>query len=305
MKSVSIITPCHNEGKNISPLVKEIKENIPRKYSFEIILVDDGSSDDTESSIEKECNKDKRVRGIILHRNFGHQMALLAGIKAATGDAIVMMDADFQHPPKLIPLMLNEWEKKHDLVRMIKRKSDSGFIRKLGYNLWQWISRGMVFAGSSDFRLIDRKIGIFLAKSTERVIFLRGLVSSIARNPVNLTYQVGKRKFGSSSYSYKMFFNLFVNGIISFSTFPLRIASITGLIMTTGATFFLGGDIIFALITHTHIVKGYTTLVLLTIMLNGFVIFYLGIVGEYIGVIFREVKRRPKYIIERTLNIKK
>ncbi len=308
-KTISVVIPCHNEEKNIPHLIPAIIKNLPKKYNYEIILVDDGSKDSTFFQIQNIAKKNKKVKGIALHRNFGHQAALLAGAQMTKGNAVITMDADFQHPPELIPKITSLWEKGYDLVQMQKKEVKSKniikhSIRKLGYSIWEKVSGGVLVPGVSDFRLMDAKICEYLVESQERVIFLRGLTNLAARKPITIPYQVAKRKFGKSSYTFNMFVNMFINGFISFSTFPLRIAAITGFAMILISGTLLTLDIILATITHKRIIQGFTTLAFLIIILNGFLIFYMGIIGEYLGVIFKEVKKRPKFLIERTVNIK-
>lgn len=308
MARISVVLPCHNEEKNIEPIAREITNNIPKVYSFEIIFVDDGSTDTTPFVIHKLSSKDKNIKGIIFHRNFGHQMALLAGIEMAKGDAIITMDADFQHPPTLIPKIISLWEKNHDLVQLAKAKTKPKnpikyWVRELGYQLWKTISGGIIIPGVSDFRLMDKKIAEFIIESDEREVFLRGVTNLAAANPITINYKVAKRKYGKSSYTLKMFLNMFINGFISFSVIPLRIASVAGVLLAIATSLFLAYDILSAILFGRKIIEGFLTVVLLILILNGFIIFYMGILGEYLGVIFREVKKRPKYLIQKTHNL--
>src|SRR5258708_21592540 len=140
---ISVVLPCHNEEENLPTLIPSILKNIPKKYAVEIICVDDGSKDNTSIVIKAIASKNKNVKGILLHRNFGHQMALLAGIKKSSGKAIITMDADFQHPPFLLPKVIFYWEKGYDLIQLVKKtkkknNSSTEFARKIGYKIWQW-----------------------------------------------------------------------------------------------------------------------------------------------------------------------
>lgn len=306
---ISIILPCHNEEKNIPLLIPEIIKMIPKKYSFEIILVNDGSSDNTYLEIIKLCKKNKNIKGISFDRNFGHQEALREGILKSAGNAVITMDSDFQHPPSLIPKLIKYWEKGYDLVqaRKIDDKSSTFSMkiqRKIGYFVWNKISDGIIVPGISDFRLIDKHIARYINLSKENMIFLRGLVMLASKNPIIIPYKVGIRKFGKSSYSTKIFINMFINGFISFSTKPMRLTSLLGLLIFIFAAIFLFADIIRALVTGSYIVQGWTTVIILLLILNGFIIFYLGILGEYIGVIFKETKKRPSRLISSTSNFK-
>lgn len=309
MKLISVVLPCHNEAKNLPSLIKEITRFIPKKYSLEIICVDDGSRDNTADTILELAKKNKRVKGILLYRNFGHQAALRAGIKSATGDAIITMDSDFQHPPSILPLLIKDWEKGHDLVKTKKKEDKTASLvmklqRKVGYKVWEMMTDGLIMPGGSDFRLMSKPIANYITKTKEREILLRGNVMLAAKNPSIVLYKVGSRKFGKSSYSFNMFINMFLNGFISFSTKPLRIASITGLILFLVSAFILFADIAIALVSQKQIIEGWVTAIMLMVLLNGILMMYLGLLGEYISVIFKEVKQRPTYLIKQKVNLK-
>lgn len=308
MEKISIVIPTFNESKNIPLLVPAIIKNIPRKYSYEIIFVDDNSPDGTFEIIKKMGSKNKKIKGICMYRRFGLQPSFIAGIKYAKGDAIITMDADFQHPPEMIPKLISWWEKGYDLVQPQKQedKSFNPFlksVRQTAYKTWENISNGTLIPGVSDFRLMDHKVAEFIVSSGETETFLRGLANMAANNPLLIPYKVGKRKFGKSSFNMRSLLNIFIIGFISFSPKPLRLASFFGLVIAFLTTLFLLIDLIVAVGFGKRIIPGYVTIVLLVLILNGFVIFYLGIIGEYIGVIFKEVKNRPKYIIGKNVNL--
>ncbi len=308
MKLISVVLPCLNESKNLPLLIPQIIKFIPQKYSYEIICIDDGSTDETPEVIIRLAKRNKKIKGIFFHRRFGHQSALRAGVEYTKGDAVIMMDSDFQHPPHLIPELIRLWEKGHDLVRT-QKKADrhtsplKRLMRTFGYRIWNAMTDGSIIPGGSDFRLISRSLAQYIINSQEVHIFLRGNVGLGSRNPTALKYKVEKRKFGKSSYSMRDLTNMFLNGFISFSPKPLRLAFFFGLFMIGISSILLLYDIVVAIISNRPIIEGWATVVLLAIFLNGFLIFYLGILGEYIGVIFREVKGRPKYLIDRTVNI--
>lgn len=307
-KKISIVLPCLNEAKNLVLLIPELKKQIPKKYRYEIICVDDGSEDNTYEVLSRLTKKDRNVKAIIMHRRFGHQPALLAGLGKVTGDAIIMMDADFQHPPTLIPKLISLWEKGHDLIQPQKTHDKNTSLwdkifRSAGYRFWDFLSDGVLVPGVSDFRLMDKKLAEFIINSHEREVFIRGLVNIAARNPIFIPYNVGKRLHGSSSYNLKKLLNMFVNGFVSYSIKPIRLAAIGGLLIFTLTTLFLIYDLFSAFILGKKILEGWLTLVILVLVLNGIQMIYIGILGEYIGVIFKEVKRRPIHLIEETFNI--
>lgn len=306
-KTISIVIPCHNEEKNLSPLVKEIIKEIPKKYNYEIILVDDGSNDKTEFEIYKLSKKNKNIKGIILYRNFGHQLALISGINFSHGDAVITMDADFQHPPSMLPKIIAAWEDGHDFVQLQKdlKRTSKLHPRKIAYKVWEIVSAGTLTPGGSDFRLISKQIANYIRSSEEREIFIRGITKLMARNPINLIYKVAKRRHGKSSYTFKMFLNMFITGFISFSTFPLRIGSFFGMLIALSSALVLIFDIVKSIFLGQRIIEGYVSIVFLMLVLNGFIIFYMGVLAEYIGVIFREVKKRPKYIVKDIYNLEK
>lgn len=307
-KKISVVVPCLNEDENIPKLIPEIVGNIPSAYEYEIICVDDGSSDETFGVVRKLASKDKKIKGISFYRRFGHQPALLAGIRAAKGEAIITMDADFQHPPELLPKIISLWEKGHDLVQLQKggEKKELSWMRpgrSWGYSIWKFVTNGLLIPGVSDFRMMDKKLVRYILESEESEVFLRGLANLAAKNPITIPYEVGERRHGKSSYTLPMIIDVFLTGFISFSTIPLRIAAVLGFILGVLSTLFLVGDFIHAAITGRRMVAGWLTIVFLMLILNGFIIFYLGILGEYIGVIFKEVKKRPKYLIGKTINL--
>lgn len=309
MKKISIVVPTFNESKNIPLLIPAIIKNIPKKYDYEIIFIDDNSRDGTFEVIRKIAVKNKRIKGICMYRRFGLQPSFFAGIQKASGEAIITMDADFQHPPEMIPQLINFWEKGYDLVQPQKQE-DSSFnpflrsLRKVAYKVWENISEGTLVPGVSDFRLMDHKVAEFVISSGETETFLRGLVNMGANNPLLIPYKVGKRKFGKSSLNMNRLLNIFILGFISFSPKPLRIASFFGLLIALSTSIYLILDVLNATINHgQRILPGWGTIIFLLLILNGFIIFYLGIIGEYIGVIFKEVKRRPRYIVGKEVNL--
>lgn len=308
MQKISIVIPTFNESGNIPLLIPAIIKNIPKKYNYEIIFVDDNSPDGTFEMIKKMGRKNKKIKGICMYRRFGLQPSFMAGIQRAKGDAIITMDADFQHPPEMIPKLISLWEGGYDLIQPQKEEDESfnpllKSARQIAYRAWENISNGTLISGVSDFRLMDHKVAEFILSSGEAEVFLRGLVNMAANNPLLIPYKVSKRKFGQSSFKLNKLLNIFIIGLISFSPRPLRLASFFGLAIALLTTLFLLVDFILAVGFGKRIIPGYVTIVLLVLILNGFIIFYLGIIGEYIGVIFKEVKNRPKYIIGKSVNL--
>lgn len=309
MKKISIVIPTFNEKDNIPELIPDIVKNIPQKYLYEIIFVDDNSPDGTFLVIEKLARTNNKIKGISMYRRYGLQPSLAAGIENSTGDAIITMDADFQHPPQLIPDLISLWEKGYDLIQPKKQEDNSlniftRALRKIGYKIWEKVSNGVLIPGVSEYRLFDKKIADSIIKSQESELFIRGLIHIAANNPTTIPYKVGKRKHGHSSFNIFQLINIFMVGFISFNTKPLRILWILGLFIAVFTTIFLIIDILVVLIQGKGILAGWATLVFLSLIFNGFIVFYLGILGEYVGIIFKEVKKRPLYIIGHTINLK-
>ncbi len=305
---ISVVLPCLNESGNLPLIIPEIIAFIPKKYDYEIICIDDGSSDDSFDVIKKMAFKNKKIRGESFYKRFGHQAALIAGIKAARGEAIVTMDSDFQHPPKLLPEIIKLWEKGHDLVKMRKNEDKNvgmthKITRTICYQIWSFFSDGVLTYGVSDFRLMDRKVAKYILKSGEREMFLRGVASLGARNPVTLPYKVEKRRHGKSSYNLGAFINMFFTGLVSFSTKPVRMAAFVGIFISFFGSVMLVYDLIRALVSGRRIIEGWISLMFVVMILNGFIIFYLGILGEYLSIVFKEVKKRPKYLIAERVNL--
>lgn len=308
-KKISVVIPLYNEEQNVRPIVQEITRHIPSRYEYEIILVDDGSTDNTIREIES-LSKNKRIKGIVFYKNYGHQSALLAGIHRASGDAVITMDADFQHPPQQIPELIRQWEEKHDLVLAKHSFGDSaGFslktqpFRLLGYGIYKLIAGEVLVAGVSDFRLMDRSLVSHINQYREIRFVLRGLTMQQAKNPIIIPYRLNKRKFGSSKYSFSKLSTLFLNSVTSFSLRPLRLSFLISITLIVLTLFYLVYILYQKFVVGQQIIQGWTALVFLVSILFSFLFLYLGLIGEYIGSISEEVKQRPRYFVERTLNL--
>ena len=296
-----------NESENIKPLVKEIKKYIPTEMDYEFILVDDGSRDETFLEASKLAEKDEKIKVLSFYRNFGHQAALIAGLSEAKGDLILTMDSDFQHPPDQISAMLDKWRDGFDLVVAQKENDPTKnlfikFVRYLGYKSYSIIG-DKIIPGVSDFRLMDRNILDYVLSCTEVNSVLRGLVMIPARKVHVHPYKVQARRAGTSSYTISKLFNLFLYTITSFSVKPLRLASIFGFILVFLSFIYLAYILFARFVLGWHIIEGWTALIFCLLLLFGFNFSYLGILSEYIGIIFWEVKKRPKYIVHRRVNL--
>lgn len=299
---ISIVVPLFNESQNIELLYNELITNLnPLKKSFEIIFVDDGSRDASFELVKKICLHDPAVRGFSLSRNFGHQAALVAGLEKAKGAMVIMMDADLQHPPKLIPELINLYQQGYDIVNT-KRKDTIGsswckkFTSRWFYRILNFLTDFPIEAGSADFRLMSKDALQAFLQLNERNRFTRGLVSWMGFRQTYIDYIAPKRKAGISKYTLKKMLNLGMNGITAFSSKPLRMAFYLGVIIfITGIIYSL-----YALIEYFSgkTIQGWTSILLSVLIIGGFQLLSLGIIGEYIAKIFNEVKYRPLYFIK-------
>lgn len=310
MKTLTVICPVYNEEEIINIFYAELKKvltGLSDRYDSKILFVMDWCTDTTPDILKKIAEKDKTVQLIILSSRFGHQMSLLAGIDHSFSDAVVMMDSDMQHPPALIPKMLELFEKGYDVVYTAREySSEIGFFRRLSsdifYRLLNYLSTIPIISNAADFRLISRRVAeVFRTQIRERNLFLRGLFSWVGFRSALLPFQTGIRLAGKSKYSTVRLLKFGVQGIVSFSKRPLQAAVVVGFI------FALFGILqsLYAFIEYfvvETIPSGFTTLSILISMFSGVQLIFLGIIGEYIGAIFDEVKARPHYIIEEEIN---
>lgn len=300
-KSMSIIIPCNNESGNIEILYNSLSKLFKNEV-FELIFVDDGSKDDTLNSIK--AIGDNRIKYISFSRNFGHQYALKAGLNFAKGDIVISMDGDMQHPPEIIMEMIEKWKVGFDIVYTVRDNSNTGFFKsftsRFFYKSLNFLSNIQLKPGSADFRLIDKKICKILKNDiNEYYLFYRGLVNWIGFDAYAISYTPNTRNHGKSKYSLSKMLSFALNGITAFSIKPLRLAVLLGTIISFIA--FVYGIYVLSLFLFTDTpVKGWTSLILLTIFLGGVNMLLLGIIGEYLGKLYFESKKRPHYIIKET-----
>lgn len=303
---LSIIVPCYNEEGNLDKLINELTIVLkPYSFSYEIICIDDGSSDNTFTILQKIAKENERVFGFSLSRNFGHQIALLAGLDESKGDVIITMDADLQHPPAIIPKLIEKHIEGFDIVNTIRVYDKSTTIFKKQSSKWFYsfinkISDIKIEPQSSDFRLMNREtVDAFLALK-ERNRFTRGLIKWIGYNQTAIEYQAQKRFSGTSAYSYKKMISLAVDGVTSMSAKPLRVSLYVGFIL------FLSG-IVYSIIAISNYfkgvnVEGWTSILISILVIGGIQLLILSIVGEYVSKIFYESKDRPLYLIKSKTN---
>lgn len=303
MKTITILVPCYNEEKSLDILyarVQKVIEGLP-VYRFTILLVNDGSKDNTLEKMKELHAKDSRVSYLSLSRNFGKENAMLAGLDYAKGDAVILMDADLQDPPELIPQMIAEWEKGYDDVyaRRRSRAGETWFKKESAhwyYRILQNFADIDIPADVGDFRLLDRQAVEALCLLRERQRYTKGLFSWIGYNKKELLFDRDPRAVGNSKMNFFKLFGLAVDGITSFSVAPLRLASILGFIIST-ITFLYLLFVIIKTLLYGDPVAGYPSLVSIILFIGGIQLIVLGIIGEYVGRIFYEAKGRPDYLV--------
>lgn len=306
---ISIVTPVYNEEDNVVFFHEEITKAMKTTgMDYELIYVNDGSKDRTDELIRELAEKDPHVRAITFARNFGHQTAITCGMDFARGDAVITMDGDMQHPPELIPLLLEKWKDGYDIVQTIRTSTeDSGLIKKITsagyYKVINSISKTPVTPGGSDFRLMNRKsLDVFL-RFREHARFIRGIVGGLGFKQTTIKFEAPARHAGVSKFSMNKMLHFAMDGILTNSTTPLRAAFYAGAV---------SGFIGILLILHVlysylvgNTVPGWATMTILIAFFGSANLVGLGIIGEYIGRIYEETKERPLYWISGDTNDRK
>ena len=302
-KLVSILVPCYNEEASLPKLYEEVSKlmDAENNYDWELFFINDGSRDSTIDIIKELYEKDQRISYVDLARNFGKENAMLAGFDYVKGDCMVIMDADLQDPPSLIPDMLKYWEEGYDDVyaKRNSRGKESWLRRKLSmlfYSILDHSTRYEVLRNVGDFRLLDRKCINALKQLRENERYTKGLFCWIGYKKKEIMFERGDRVAGQSNWGYHALFNLAIEGITSFTTAPLRIATFIGLIVAVWALGYMGWIIAKVLIWGDP-VQGYPTIMTVMLFLGAIQLISIGILGEYIARIFNESKGRPTYLI--------
>jgi len=304
MKKISILIPAYNEQPVLEKLFTRLANlaNDNKAYAFEFLFVNDGSKDKTMETIKEFADKDERVSYVNLSRNFGKEIAMVAGLDHVTGDATVIIDADLQDPPELIPRMIEFWEEGYDDV-YAKRKSREGesWLKKqsskLYYQILQKFTHITIQEDTGDFRLLDRRAVEALKQFRESERYTKGMFSWIGFNKKEILYDRDPRAAGETKWNYLKLINLAVDGITSFTTAPLRVSTVIGFIVSVVAFIYLIG-LVFRTIFWGTDLGGYPCTMAVILFLGGVQLLSLGIIGEYIGKIFNETKNRPLYFVE-------
>jgi glycosyltransferase involved in cell wall biosynthesis len=304
---VSVVVPVLNERPDLPELLQRLRAvaDLEAPYRFEFVFVDDGSTDGTGAALAAAAQADPRVKLLEFTRNFGHQVALTAGLTEARGDAIVTLDGDLQHPPELVHEFLRAWERGAQVVLGVRQeRGGSWFKRKSADLFYALINRWSdvpVVPDAADFRLLSRRAADELLRLTERARFLRGLVGWLGYEPVLVPYAEAARQHGSTRYSLGRMLWLAADALTSFSAVPLRLSTLAGALTSAAAGAYGVYVILMRLLHPERLVSGWTSLVLTLLVLGGIQLFSLGIVGEYLYRIYDEVKGRPLYVVRRRL----
>lgn len=305
---LSFVIPVFNEEKNIVPLLRRLVPVI-KKYRHEIIFVNDGSTDGTSANIKKEANKNDIIRMISFYRNFGHQMALTCGYTFAKGDCVITLDADLQDPPEIIIKLIENWQKGAKIVyaKREKRDVDSSLKRitaSFFYKFINFLSDTPIPEEVGDYRLLDRMVVDFLNNLPERSRFLRGLTAWAGFETTYVFFKREKRLTGQTHYPFSKMFNFALEGITSFSIKPLRLATYLGFISSVISI------LVIVIKSASHFIfgqgdwlPGWASLFFSIVFLGGVQLITIGIIGEYVGKIYKEVQNRPQFLIKEKINL--
>ena len=307
MKLISIVVPVFNEEESIEVFYREVCKYMDNlNYSFEILFIDDGSTDKTALILNRLTQQDTRVRGILLARNFGHQVALSCGLDYAKGAAVITMDGDMQHPPAMLPILLQKWEEGFEFVQTIRIDTQGvSWFKKISSSLFYRLINAMsdikIAEGGSDFRLLDQKVVQTFQRFKEKARFIRGIIGDLGYRQVQVEFIAPERYAGHSKFSLGKMFDFALNGITAYSRLPLRFAFYLGLLFGL-LSFLLTLNVVYIKVFTTDAVPGWATIAASVLLLGGLQLAGMGIIGEYVGRIFEEVKQRPLYWVRDELN---
>jgi len=300
---ITVVIPIFNEAQNLERLFHRLLPVLERiGMRWELLCVDDGSADESLAKLKELNTRDRRVRAISLSRNFGQEIALAAGLKYARGDAVILMDADLQHPPELLETFVREWRNGWQIVfgqridAIAGRPMSRRYSSKLYYGLFNALAKVRLPEGSGDFRLLDRRAVDAMNRLGESARFSKGLYSWIGFRTLGIPYTVSERADGASRWKLRRLARLAIDGITSFSTVPLRVWSLLGMVISAAA-FIYGLVVLFQTLAFGRDSPGFATLIISILFLAGIQLISLGVVGEYLGRVFEEVKGRPLFIV--------
>lgn len=304
MGKITIVVPVYNEQGNLREFHKRVSGVMSGEdYDYNILFIDDGSGDGSAGIISELSKEDERVEAYLLSRNYGHQMAITCGLDHADGDAVITMDGDLQHPPELLPQLLRLWESGSEIVQTRRvATEDAGYLKnitsKLYYKIINILSNVEITPGGSDFRLMDRRAAEAFRLYRERARFIRGLVNTLGFKVTVVDFVAPSRFSGCSKFNLQKMLHFALDGITAFSKLPLRWAFYIGLFLGFLSILLLG-HVLYVKFATDDAVAGWATMAVSILFLGGIQLIGIGILGEYIGRIFEEVKRRPLYIVAR------
>jgi polyisoprenyl-phosphate glycosyltransferase len=302
---VSIVIPVFNEATNIPAVYQGVVSALEPVTPFEILFIDDGSTDSSFEILQSLHSKDSRVKVVSFSRNFGHQRAVTAGMDYAQGAAVVVMDADLQHPPELLPSLIARWKEGWDIVYTVRRSTeDAGWFKRFTsacyYRLFHVFTGIVLPANTPDFRLMDRKVVEAFAHIRERARFMRGLTQWVGYRATSIVYDSPARRAGKTKYTFTRMLTLALDGFISFSQIPLHFAIYAGFGLSVFGFLYMVYALYARFVSHAA-VSGWTSLIMLIALIGGIQLCILGIIGIYIGRMFEEIKQRPLYLVRETL----
>lgn len=307
---ISVVVPLYNEELVIDEMQQRLIDVLEGcAKNFEIILVNDGSQDNTLQLAQKLCQKDQRIKLISFSRNFGHQIAITAGMDMCHGQAVVVIDADLQDPPEVIPQMLQKWREGYQVVYGVRDKRDGEswfklFTAAAFYRILKRMTSVKIPVDTGDFRLIDRRVLNEFNQMREQSRFVRGMISWVGFKQGEVRYNRNERFAGETKYPFKKMLKFAIDGMLSFSQVPLKISSTFGLVSAGISFFFMIYGLVVKYFFPENAIPGWASLFSAVLFLGGVQLICLGVLGEYIGRIYEEIKKRPLYIIDEKINLK-
>lgn len=304
---ISIVIPIFNEAENIAELLSRLALSLGSLSDYEILLVDDGSTDHSGPLIVRYCEQDNRIKLISFSRNFGHQIAISAGMKHATGDALIVMDGDLQDPPEVLPQFIAKWQEGYEVVYAIRQKRKENIFKRILYRIfYRVLSKLSPFhipLDSGDFGIVDRKIYSILNAFPERNKFIRGLRAWTGYRQIGIAYERAARLKGTPKFTFRKLVKLAYDGLLSFSDVPLKLASWLGFLFVLVSVVSIMILIVMKLYSDRINLQGWTSTIIVILFIGGLQLLLLGIFGEYISRIFDEVKQRPEFIVSKKVNL--
>jgi dolichol-phosphate mannosyltransferase len=305
--SISVVIPVYNEQETLAALVERLTAVLESMgEEWEVVFVNDGSADGSGALLENFHRENPRLKALTLSRNFGHQVAVTCGLDHACGDAVIVMDGDLQDPPEVVPDLVRTWREGYDVVYAVRKQRKENVAKVWAYKTFYWLLKKVSYLDipldSGDFSLMDRRVVSLLSRMPERNRFVRGLRTWVGLRQIGYEYEREARFAGESKYSLGKLFRLAFDGLISYSFVPLRVVSNLGMLVSLTALAYMIYLVIAQWVGETTI-QGWTSTVVIVLFLGGIQLLALGIIGEYIGRIFDEVKQRPQYVVSDALGV--